>query len=35
MAQIDVPHFCNQNNYLLISTKTLSQGWRFEIRRAD
>ena len=31
MAQIDVPHFCNQNKYLLQSTEPLGTGWRFEI----
>jgi tRNA 2-thiouridine synthesizing protein A len=35
MAQIDVPHFCNQNSYLLLSTEAFTDGWRFEIRRAD
>ena len=33
MAQIDVPHFCNQNNYLLRSVETFGTGWRFEIVR--
>ena len=33
MAQIDVPHFCNQNNYVLVSAEALEQGWRFRIRR--
>ncbi len=33
MAQIDVPHFCNQNQYLLQSTQACGTGWRFEIRR--
>lgn len=32
MAQIDVPHFCNQNNYLLLSVEEIPTGWRFEIR---
>ena len=31
MAQIDVPHFCNQNQYLLQSTEPCGTGWRFEI----
>ncbi len=31
MAQIDVPHFCNQNRYLLQSVETYGTGWRFEI----
>lgn len=35
MAQFDVPHFCNQNNYVLLSTEPVADGWRFEIRRAD
>ncbi len=33
MAQIDVPHFCSQNNYLLQSTESFGTGWRFEIVR--
>lgn len=33
MAQIDVPHFCNQNNYLLRSVESFGTGWRFEIVR--
>ena len=35
MAQIDVPHFCNQNNYVLVRVETLGDGWRFEIERAS
>lgn len=31
MAQIDVPHFCNQNNYLLISTEAVDEGWIFTV----
>jgi tRNA 2-thiouridine synthesizing protein A len=31
MAQIDVPHFCNQNNYMLISMKAVDEGWIFTI----
>lgn len=33
MAQIDVPHFCNQNLYLLQSVEPCGTGWRFEILR--
>ncbi|EGF90579.1 sirA-like family protein [Asticcacaulis biprosthecium C19] len=35
MAQIDVPHFCNQNNYFLRSVEVVADGWRFEICCAD
>lgn len=35
MAQIDVPHFCNQNNYLLVSVESIETAWRFEIRRTS
>lgn len=31
MAQIDVPHFCNQNNYVLLSTEALGEEWVFTI----
>jgi tRNA 2-thiouridine synthesizing protein A len=31
MAQIDVPHFCTQNSYLLQSVLPFGTGWRFEI----
>ncbi len=34
MAQIDVPHFCNQNNYVLVSVEAFENGWRFRIDRA-
>lgn len=34
MAQIDVPHFCNQNNYLLLSTETRDEMWIFTVTRA-
>ncbi|ESQ94258.1 sulfurtransferase TusA family protein [Asticcacaulis benevestitus] len=33
MAQIDVPHFCNQNNFLLLETETMDDVWIFTIRR--
>ena len=33
MAQIDVPHFCNQNRYLLQSVEPCGTGWRFEVLR--
>ena len=32
MAQIDVPHFCNQNNCLLLSSETLGTGWMFMVQ---
>lgn len=31
MAQIDIPHFCNQNNYVLLSTEALGEEWVFTI----
>ncbi len=31
MAQIDVPHFCNQNQYILQSAEPCGTGWRFEV----
>jgi len=31
MAQIDVPHFCNQNNYLLLSIDAMDKGWIFTV----
>jgi tRNA 2-thiouridine synthesizing protein A len=31
MAQIDVPHFCNQNPYRLIATHMLDKGWAFDV----
>lgn len=34
MAQIDVPHFCNQNNFLLVNTESRDQGWAFDVRLA-
>ncbi len=34
MAQIDIPHFCNQNNYVLLSTEVLDEAWFFTIARA-
>ncbi|HTM82357.1 sulfurtransferase TusA family protein [Asticcacaulis sp.] len=34
MAQIDVPHFCNQNNYVLLSTEAVDEDWVFTIARA-
>ncbi|MGN6365272.1 sulfurtransferase TusA family protein [Asticcacaulis taihuensis] len=34
MAQIDVPHFCNQNNHVLISTEVVDEAWLFTIARA-
>ncbi len=33
MAQIDVPHFCNQNNYLLESIEAGDGEWIFRVRR--
>ena len=33
MAQIDVPHFCNQNQYRLQSVEPCGTGWQFEIVR--
>ncbi len=33
MAQIDVPHFCNQNKYLLLSAEAVDNHWVFRIRR--
>lgn len=33
MAQIDIPHFCNQNNYLLLSSEGVDGAWLFVIRR--
>ncbi|MDC7681789.1 sulfurtransferase TusA family protein [Asticcacaulis sp. BYS171W] len=33
MAQIDVPHFCNQNNYILRSSESIDEYKRFEIWR--
>lgn len=33
MAQIDVPHFCNQNNFLLLSTEAKDDVWIFTIQR--
>jgi tRNA 2-thiouridine synthesizing protein A len=33
MAQIDVPHFCNQNRYLLLSVEAVDNHWVFRIRR--
>ena len=33
MAQIDVPHFCNQNKYLLLSTEVVDEAWVFTIAR--
>lgn len=35
MAQIDVPHFCNQNNYVLLSTEVVNEAWVFTIVRAE
>jgi tRNA 2-thiouridine synthesizing protein A len=31
MAQIDVPHFCNKNNYVLLETKAFGEEWIFTI----
>ncbi len=33
MAQIDVPHFCNQNKYLLISIEVENEVFKFTVRR--
>lgn len=35
MAQIDVPHFCNQNNYLLVSSDRRDAYWVFTVRRGS
>ena len=34
MAQIDVPHFCNKNNYLLLSSEAAESGWIFTVATA-
>ncbi len=34
MAQIDIPHFCHQNNYVLLSTEVVDEAWIFTIARA-
>ena len=34
MAQIDVPHFCNQNNHVLESAEAVDAHWIFEVRAA-
>ncbi len=34
MAQIDVPHFCNQNSHLLLSSEVRDSGWIFTIQLA-
>ncbi|HTN41366.1 MAG TPA: sulfurtransferase TusA family protein [Asticcacaulis sp.] len=34
MAQIDVPHFCNQNNYVILSTEVMDEAWCFTIEHA-
>ncbi|WP_303830209.1 sulfurtransferase TusA family protein [Asticcacaulis taihuensis] len=34
MAQIDIPHFCNQNNCVLLSTEVVDEAWLFTITRA-
>ena len=31
MARIDVPHFCNQNQYVLQCAEPHGTGWRFEV----
>jgi tRNA 2-thiouridine synthesizing protein A len=33
MAQIDIPHFCNQNRCLLLSVDKADNHWVFRIRR--
>lgn len=33
MAQIDVPHFCNQNNHVLESVESGDNEWLFRVRR--
>ena len=33
MAQIDVPHFCNQNNYVLEDVEARDGEWIFRVRR--
>ncbi|HWU48573.1 MAG TPA: sulfurtransferase TusA family protein [Asticcacaulis sp.] len=31
MAQIDVPHFCHQNQYRLAAIHALDKGWAFDV----
>jgi len=33
MAQIDIPHFCNQNNCILLSVEAIEETWLFTIER--
>ncbi len=33
MAQIDVPHFCNQNSYVLEDVEARDNEWLFRVRR--
>ena len=35
MAQIDVPHFCQQNNYVLISSDARDSHWAFHVKRTS
>jgi len=35
MAPVDVPHFCNQNNYILDSVEATDNGWVFTVRRPE
>lgn len=35
MAQIDVPHFCNQNNLLLDGVEQADAYWIFTVRLPD
>ncbi|MDV6329386.1 sulfurtransferase TusA family protein [Asticcacaulis sp. 201] len=34
MAQIDVPHFCNQNNFVLVASEAKDEMWIFTVARA-
>jgi len=33
MARVDVPHFCNQNNYVLLSVEAIEGAWIFTVLR--
>ncbi len=35
MAQIDVPHFCNQNGHVLERAEAEGAHWIFEVRTAS
>lgn len=34
MAQVDVPHFCTQNGFVLEGLETYDSHWLFRVRRA-